>query len=180
MSDRDRSIIDAFLREESRAVATITEWITQVIRCKSWNHLFESDDIVQETLIALFLELRNKSYRGEGLRAYVQRVASNKCVDAMRRYGRNPIESGREDCDAPDGVPNAEDHLEFLQQVRLAEAVLNELNPSDQQLMRWLHIEQMDRREIVGRLRISDGALRKRICDCMKRVREVRTRMEKP
>ncbi|MBI5868437.1 MAG: sigma-70 family RNA polymerase sigma factor [candidate division Zixibacteria bacterium] len=179
MSDRDQSIIDAFLRGDPQAVATISVWIAQVIRCKSWNHLFDADDIIQETLVAVLVDLRRQTYRGEGLRAFVQRVSSNKCVDIIRRHGRNPVDSGLNDCDVPDGLPTAEDNLEMRQQIRFAETVLAELNPADRQLLRWLCIEGLDRRTIARLLGISDGALRKRICDCLKRAGEVRARMEK-
>jgi RNA polymerase sigma factor (sigma-70 family) len=179
MPDRDQTIIEAFMKGDRGAVDIIRKWTLTVCGCKSWGRLFADEDIVQETLVALYLDLKRGRYRGEGLRAYVTRICNNKCVDALRRHERNPVETGHEDCDAPDGRPTAEQRLEFLQRVRFAEEVLNELNPNDRQLVHWLHIEQLDRREIANRLGISDGALRKRICQCLKRVSAVRSRLEK-
>lgn len=112
------------------------------------------EDIVQETLLALHLK-RHTWEPTAPLAPWVQAIARNKTIDALRRRGRR-IEVDVADFAeflpaAPDRDPTEGGDVERL---------LGELGDRQRDIVRSIGVEEKSVRETADRLGMSEGAVR--------------------
>jgi RNA polymerase sigma-70 factor, ECF subfamily len=74
---------DAFAQLHAALEPSINRFVNRLVG----GRIQEAEDIVQDTFIALYLNL-NKIDPVENLRPYVFRIARNNCYDILRRQGR--------------------------------------------------------------------------------------------
>ena len=167
------SVVADFLDNRPEAIATVTAWIRDVVRHRAWG--FESpEDLVQGTLLALVRNFRSGRYAGGDLRAYVRRVAKNRCVSCYRKrrvrgheVPWNEADGGRE-LAAPDRQPECD----AGRRIRL-ERALASLGDDCRRLIGRAYGEGWSRSEIADDLGISEGAARVRLFRCLERAREI-------
>lgn len=180
MSDNQRKFISAILAGDPRAIKTVEKWIQTAINCTSWMRAFNLEEIRQETMLALIENLRNGDYRDEGLRAYVERICKNKCIDALRQRKHGIIDCAvdLESVDPPSDSPDPGEKLDRTRRIRVVREGLRQLKPECRQLIRSAFMDNLNGQEGAKRLGISHTAYRQRLFKCMDQLREFCRRIE--
>jgi RNA polymerase sigma-70 factor (ECF subfamily) len=136
-----------------------------------------AEDITQETFITAYQSLNR--FRGGSFKAWVMRIATNRCYDELRRHKRRPQASIDEMMDAnesPAFLRSYDDGPEtHRQRVELALAIeqcLEEL-PDEQRIACVLcDIEGHDYQEIADMMRVSLGTVKSRLSRARARMRD--------
>jgi len=145
-----------------------------------------AEDVAQDAFLSAFRNMARM--RGPTVRAWLLRIASNACIDEIRRRKRQPQlsldaspegeEPGRP-IDAPDPAPGPE---QMALRLELREALRSELLrlPGDQRLALVLcDVEGLSYEEIAAAMGSSIGTVKSRISRGRARLREgVRARGE--
>jgi RNA polymerase sigma-70 factor (ECF subfamily) len=136
-----------------------------------------AEDAAQEAFISAYRAMAR--VRGDNIRAWLFRIASNVCIDEIRRRKRQPASSldvARSDDERPLDVPDAAPGPETLAlRSELAAALRSELLllPDDQRLAIILcDIEGLDYHEIAAAMNCSLGTVKSRISRGRSRLRE--------
>ncbi len=95
--------------------------------------LVDTEDLVQETIIAALRNLDHVEVRGEGaLQAYLRRALSNRLTDVYRRYARVPATKNL-DSQLPATNPSPLEEAIGTEAVARYESALARLTPSDRE-----------------------------------------------
>jgi len=141
----------------------------------------EAEDIVQDTLLALYLNL-NRIEPVEKLRPYVFRIARNRCYDLLRRGGR--YEEVSMDADQDDDVrvrvsfeiaderatPPEEVAHWLLLQIEVRDA-MDSLPELQRQTLMLFAEENMTYNEIAEVMGVSIGTIKSRLFHAKKNLR---------
>jgi RNA polymerase sigma factor (sigma-70 family) len=125
----DSDALDVLLR---RYVPALRRWARG--RLPQWaRDMAETEDLVQETVVRSFRNMRTFDFRHDGaLRAYLRQAVMNRIRDECRRVARRPAAA-----ELSEGVPSGDrSPLELAigqQAVARYEAALNELGDDDRQ-----------------------------------------------
>ena len=114
---------------------------------------FDAEDVVQEVLLAFF----QREIPEERRKAWLLRVTVNKSLDILRKRKRR--------------VPLAFEPSEE-QKPTLAEE-LKELSALDREIVYLFYFEGYSSKEIAKLVRMSDGAVRKRLERAKKKLKEI-------
>ncbi|MCS6872235.1 MAG: sigma-70 family RNA polymerase sigma factor [Anaerolineae bacterium] len=145
-------------------------------------------DVTQDAFIAAFQHL--SQFRGSNFRAWLARILTNTCYDALRRRRRAPtsleaIAAGRADsADQPALVSDAEESPEqFAMRQALSKAIqdcLNQLPLSFRTVAIMSDVQEYSYDEIALALNISLGTVKSRLSrarqklrDCLRAVQEL-------
>jgi RNA polymerase sigma-70 factor (ECF subfamily) len=136
-----------------------------------------AEDVAQETFITAYRSLNQ--FRGGSFKAWLLRIATNRCYDELRRHKRRPQSSIDEMSDENESLAflrSPEDGPEQHQQrVELALAIehcLGEL-PDDQRVATVLcDVEGHDYQEIADIMRVSLGTVKSRLSRARARLRD--------
>jgi RNA polymerase sigma factor (sigma-70 family) len=167
-TDEDaEEVIAALLANESEALRKVTGWARSVIAHRVWG--FESsDDIIQETLLALLRNFREGKFVGGDLRAYVRRIAKNLCISRHRKIrGRGAHIQLQED----DSFSSASGTAAAMECAAMVGRILRGLGDACRRLMVLAYVEGLSRREIAERLGISEAAAKVRLFRCLEMAR---------
>lgn len=136
-----------------------------------------AEDITQETFITAYKSLNR--FRGGSFKAWILRIATNRCYDELRRHKRRPQSSIDEIMDenespaflrSPDEGPE-----QHRQRVELAVAIERCLDglPEDQRIAAVLSdIEGHDYQEIADIMSVSLGTVKSRLSRARAKLRE--------
>ncbi|MPZ24042.1 MAG: sigma-70 family RNA polymerase sigma factor [Dehalococcoidia bacterium] len=144
-----------------------------------------AEDVTQEAFLSAFRRI--DTYRGGNFRAWLLRIATNGCYDALRRKGRRPassIDALYEDSDSPPipdtqsvGPELAAEQGEMRTAVRRALARI----PDDQRTVVVLcDLQGLSYEEIAATLGVNIGTVKSRINRGRARLRELLTRSGEP
>jgi len=138
-----------------------------------------AEDVTQEAFISAFRNVGRM--RGPSVKSWLLRIASNACIDELRRRQRHPQVSidyrrdGEEDetsFDVPDRTPGPE-QLAVRQELRSAlQAELLELPPDQRLAVVLCDIEGLAYEEIAAAMGTSAGTVKSRISRGRARLRE--------
>ena len=146
------------MEKNSEAIRQAVELYGDMIYRLALHYLkdsYDAEDVVQEVLLALFLRDIPEHRR----KAWLLRVTVNKSLDILRKRKRQrPLES-----DLPD---------KYGESVSLSEE-LKELSALDRELVYLYWYEGYSSKEIGKLVRMSDGAVRKRLERAKKKLREL-------
>jgi RNA polymerase sigma-70 factor (ECF subfamily) len=130
------------------------------------------EDVAQEVFLKAYRSLG--AFRGGSFRAYLGRIARNHCYDVLRR--RKAAAGIRFVEGVPDDWPSVEKGPEdtviadeLAGEVR---HILNDLQPSDREILLLRHVHQLRCEEIALVLGITPGAVRTRLTRARRRVLE--------
>jgi RNA polymerase sigma-70 factor (ECF subfamily) len=136
-----------------------------------------AEDIAQETFITAYKSLN--SFRGGSFKAWILRIATNRCYDELRRHKRRPqssIEEMTEENESLAFLRSPEDGPEqHRQRVELAVAIERCLDglPEDQRVATVLcDVEGHDYQEIADIMRVSLGTVKSRLSRARARLRD--------
>lgn len=136
-----------------------------------------ADDVAQETFITAYQSL--KSFRGGSFKAWLLRIATNRCYDELRRRKRRPqssIEEMTEEYESAAFLRSPADGPEqHRQRVELALAIERCLDglPDDQRVTAVLgDIEGYDYEQIASITRVSLGTVKSRLSRARAKLRD--------
>jgi RNA polymerase sigma-70 factor (ECF subfamily) len=144
-----------------------------------------AEDVTQETFIAAYKALG--SFRDGNFKAWLLRIGTNRCYDALRRHKRRPqssLDELTEQNDAPAFLSSPDDGPEEQQEqseVNDAIAVCLKELPDDQRIVAVLcDVEGYSYDEIAEIVSVSLGTVKSRLNrarsklrDCLQRFREL-------
>jgi len=154
------------LANEPGAIATAARWAREITRHHAWG--FESpEDVAQETLLALVRNLRDGRFTSGDFRAYVRRIAKNISISSYRRARVRATTIPLEE-DMQPAAAGADARVEHGASVG---RILAGLDETCRRLIALAYLYGLSRREIAGRLGISEGAAKVRLFRCLERAR---------
>ena len=112
------------------------------------NDYFAAEDLTQETFLSALKNL--SSFHGENEKAWLCRIAANKCVDYNRQAARKMVPAGEEileEKQSPQGLPE-QSILELEVREQLVEAC-NRLKPPYDVIARLYFVEEYKAEEIA-------------------------------
>lgn len=136
-----------------------------------------ADDVTQETFITAYQALR--SFRGGSFKAWLMRIATNRCYDELRRHKRRPQSSLDELTEENESAaflrsPNEgpEAHRQRVELALVIERCLEAL-PDDQRIAAVLgDVEGYDYQEIADIMRVSLGTVKSRLSRARAKLRD--------
>ncbi|MBO4213668.1 MAG: RNA polymerase sigma factor [Lachnospiraceae bacterium] len=112
---------------------------------------FVAEDLTQETFISAYTHL--DTFDGENEKAYLARIASNKCIDYLRSAGRRmiatPEEEMPEESSERDELVNSVMNKEILANIQ---EVVDNLPPPYREVARLYFVEDKSAKEIAFEL----------------------------
>jgi RNA polymerase sigma-70 factor (ECF subfamily) len=138
-----------------------------------------AEDAAQEAFVSAWRNIA--SFRGGSFRAWLLRIASNLCLDELRRRGRRPstsldtaLEGGLPD--PPDEEPLPEESVLNAELRETLQAALAELPDEQRTAIVLCDVEGLDYAEIAIAMKTSLGTVKSRIARARMRMREVMLR----
>lgn len=120
-----------------------------------------SEDITQETCIAVVKALPSFESRGVRFSSFVFAVANNKIVDSWRAAGRAPRTTTDEVLrDRPEAAPGPEDLAVLASEVRRLVEPLARLSERERNIILMRVVAQLSAEEVGEALEMSPGAVR--------------------
>ena len=134
----------------------------------------DAAEAAQEAFFAAWQGL--KQFRGESsFSTWLYRLASNACVDLLRREGRRREAVSLDDedlnLDAPSAIPSPQEEAERRELSEQIEAGLQALPPEYREVLVLREIHQLRYDEIAGTLELDIGTVKSRISRGRKRLR---------
>lgn len=158
----DRSAEDALVRFfQPRIYAFAQRTLRDTVR---------AEDVVQETLWAAVKTLREGRLEDPPkLAAFVYGVARRRVADLHRKTSRNRHVEWPADFDPPANTSAAEEDRQRMVQ---AQAVIQDLEPADRNILQMLLVEGLGMTEIGEKLQLRADAVRQRKSRALRRVLE--------
>ncbi|MFM9939703.1 MAG: sigma-70 family RNA polymerase sigma factor [Hyphomicrobiaceae bacterium] len=132
----------------------------------------DTEDIVQETLLAVHLK-RHTWDQNQPLEPWLRAIARHKLVDCLRRRGFRDYVNIDDFADVL-ADPAASDAAAL----RNWDALLKELSPREQRIVKGVSIEGKSAREVGASLDMSEGAVRVALHRILKRLADSFRRSE--
>jgi len=137
-------------------------------------HLWEGEDLVQDTLVRGFATLGSIHHHIDNPRAYLVRIATNLWIDAERRRASEKVAmlgQARES----DETSNDASPLESALMRDAAAALMDNLAPQERAAVLLKDVFDMDLKEIAHMLRTTLGAVKSALHRGRTRLRQSRT-----
>ncbi len=138
----------------------------------------DAAEAAQEAFLAAWQGLR--FFRGESsFSTWLYRLASNACVDLLRREGRHRAAAGPSlndeelNIDAPDTAPSPQEAAERKELQSQVEAGLRALSPDHRQVLVLREMHQLSYEEIAQVLSLDVGTVKSRISRGRKQLRKL-------
>ena len=166
----DPDLVEAFLKGDPDVVARLRGLVRSVVRSFRLAGAVETD-LVQDALTRIFANLSGGQYRGDSsLETYARRIARFTCLEHIRRRRREvrldaaSLASRARWAEPEDAFLWSEEHLRNLR-------IFSCLPADCRELLRLVFVEGLSYREIAGRLGITEGAIKTRVCRCRQTFR---------
>ena len=169
----DHELLGLFLSGDRDACLTVTGWIEQVVQYRGWG-VVDIDNLKGDIALATLQSLRLNRFKGEHLKAYVQGIAKNKCLEEYRRVTRRGNQELTVDTEPPDPRPNPHEQLEEAERYYLLKKVWTSTSwTCRKMLVMRMHLN-LDFGEVADRLGIREGTARVRFHRCIEESRQLR------
>ncbi len=131
----------------------------------------QAADATQEAYFSAYRAMR--TYRGGSFRAWLLRIASNQCYDALRRRKREPAISLDESFERPDPGPDPEERA-LSREVRMAlERAISQLPPDQRLCLLLIDAQGLDYQEAAEAMNINLGTVKSRLSRARTALREL-------
>jgi len=162
----DQDAFEKLVRLYEKRVLALTQRM-----CKNPEDAAEA---AQEAFLAAWQGLKN--FRGESsFSTWLYRLASNACVDLLRREGRRQAAVSLDDedvnLDIPTSIPSPQEEAERRELGEQIEAGLRALPPEYRAVLVLREVHQLRYEEIAGSLGLDLGTVKSRISRGRKRLR---------
>ena len=164
------ALVQRYLQGESTALNSVDRWIDSVLRKHFPSLRGDWDDLRQEIRIRLFHNFRAGRFDGRAaLGTYVHRVASNVCIDLLRKAHRRRERSATE-VTLPAADPSERSGItDWIERDLLCKALAG-LPEADRMIVLHILREGSSAADLAQRLGISVAAARKRVLRCRGRL----------
>lgn len=156
--------------------------ILKTVRLKSWGEGFDTEDVIQNTRLALIKNFREGKYASRDLWAYVRRVAEIQCILEMKRHYRavkHEEKISKPALNEPDLAPGPLGILLEKEKRRELIRVLKELDKRCLQLILLKYHQGLSYKEICQRLSLSESNAMVSVYRCLKKSWGILQKMEK-
>jgi RNA polymerase sigma-70 factor, ECF subfamily len=172
----DSAYVRRLVEEDPATERHFTEYFGSLLSLKLRGRLRSPaavEDAKQETFVRVLTTIKQRGglERPETLGAFVNSVANNVLFELYRSQSRTTSMPE----DAPDPVDersSAESDLMASEDIDRLRTALAALPPKEQQLLRWLFLEERDKDDICRQLQIDRGYLRVLLFRAKLRLRE--------
>jgi RNA polymerase sigma factor (sigma-70 family) len=136
-----------------------------------------AEDVTQEVFFTAYR--RVESYRGGVFRAWLLRIASNACIDEIRRRGRRPqlsldeVSSEGTSFDLPDESESPEEHAVRGELRAHIQSGLVALPPEQRAVILLSDVQGLSYEEVSEALRLSLGTVKSRLSRGRARLRDI-------
>ncbi len=158
--DSDEALVARAGRGDRAAASVLVARHSQKVLALCGRILFDrasAEDAAQETFLKLWENAARWKPQGARLETWLYRVATNACLDRLRRRKREaPDEEG---VDYVDGSPTAIEHLEEDQRRRVIEDALASLPERQRIAMTLCHYQELSNIEAAATMEISVEAV---------------------
>ena len=165
----DQEAFAALVRLYEKRVLALTRWM-----CKN---PADAEEAAQEAFLSAWQGL--PFFRGESsFSTWLYRLASNACVDLLRREGRHQAAAGPslDDEEAPldvaDGTPGPQEAAERRELREQIEEGLRALTPEHRQVLLLREMHQLSYDEIADTLELDVGTVKSRISRGRRQLRK--------
>jgi RNA polymerase sigma-70 factor (ECF subfamily) len=137
----------------------------------------EAEDVTQETFLRVYSRLDTFRH-GASFAAWVRRIASNLCIDHLRRRREQNVsldqqlESGVEQADESAGS-RPDEKLEMAEDTRRVLEAMEELPPKQRAVLVLRHVEGLKIDEIAETLKMPQGTVKTMLFRGRQAVREM-------
>ncbi|WP_295766101.1 RNA polymerase sigma factor [uncultured Oscillibacter sp.] len=174
---RERRWIDAAREGDQAAFEELVRLYEKRVLALTQRMCRNSEDAAEAAQEAFFAAWRGlKDFRGESsFSTWIYRLASNACVDLLRREGRHQaavsLDDGETGLDIPARIPSPQEEAERRELGEQIEAGLRALPPEYRAVLVLREIQQLRYDEIAGALGLDVGTVKSRISRGRKRLR---------
>ena len=137
----------------------------------------DAADLTQETFLRVYTRL-DTFRQGAPFVAWVRRIATNLCIDHLRRRGETTVsldqqvEAGIEQADTSAGA-SPEDKLEMTEDARRVMAAVQALPGKQRAVLVLRHVEELKVDEIARTLKMPEGTVKTLLFRGRRAVREM-------
>ena len=171
MDLQEQQWVDAAREGDQEAFAALVHLYEKrvfALTLRMCKHPEDAAEAAQEAFLAAWQGL--KFFRGESsFSTWLYRLASNACVDLLRREGRHRAAAGpslndeETGVDAPDPAPTPHQSLEQKELRELIDKGLQSLSPDHRQVLILRELHQLSYDEIADTLELDVGTVKSRI-----------------
>ena len=175
----EKLCISQFLNGEQNN--PIDKIVVQTVHFKGWGSI-ETEDVIQNTRLALLKNFNEGEYRGEGLKTYVQRIAEIQCLLELRRHYKEEkyvVKESEPMIEEPDPNPGPETDLIENERREKGIKILKSLDKLCRKLLFLRFYNDLSFSQIAQRLSISEVNARVSVHRCLKKSMEIALKMEK-
>ena len=152
------------------------DYFRQLLRIKLRARYLAADvieDIQQETFIRFFRKLRQENgiHHPERIGAFVNSICNNVLQEHYRSLGKNQRANG-ESADPPDKILNLEKLAMANEVNEMVRKAIKELTPREQDLIRKIFFQEMEKDEVCAKLGVSRDYLRVLLHRAIEHLRE--------
>ncbi|MGQ0722787.1 MAG: RNA polymerase sigma factor [Candidatus Eiseniibacteriota bacterium] len=174
----DDLLLRRFLAGEAGACRQIDRWTREILLYRRLNLAPEDvDDIVQEVVVQVWQAAARPGFHlRHGLRAFVRTVTLARAIDRVRRLRvrrADPVDET-----LPDTGPGPADAVEAEGERARLHRALDALDERCREVIRLHYFEGWPYARIAVREQRSEGTMRARMFECIRRLRE-RMRVER-
>ncbi len=149
-SRSDTDLLESYAAGDQSAARALTARLVPGIHALAWRMLndhAEAEDVTQEAMLRLWRIAPNWSDRGAQVSTWLYRVATNLCIDRLRKRGRNV--ATEEVPELPDGVPEVVAKMEADERARALKDALTDLPERQRTAIILRHFEDRTNPEIA-------------------------------
>lgn len=174
---REQRWIDAAREGDQRAFEELVRLYEKRVLALTQRMCKNPEDAAEAAQEAFFAAWRGlKSFRGESsFSTWLYRLASNACMDLLRREGRQRAGVSLDDeelnLDIPARIPSPQEEAERRELGERIEAGLRTLPPEYRAVLVLREVQQLRYEEIAGALGLDVGTVKSRISRGRKRLR---------
>ena len=178
IQSEDADLVDALLRGEAEAVATVQDWIRRAALSFRRRLGHEWDDLLQDLHVEVLRLLQEGRFRGESrLKSYLWQVVAHSCLDRVRKAKRWRWTDIEETVAAGMPLSKGRDHLPPWNPARDLLMRVLERTPQGCRRLWQMVVAGLSYQEMSGRVGASEGALRVRVLRCRQQARTVRVEL---
>ena len=138
----------ATLREYERLVEAFQDRLVRYAFRRLGN-LHDAEDVAQEVLVRAY-DCRDERGRVLCVRAYLYRMASNRCTDHLRRRGRRDVSTEEtEFMQLPSAQPTGPEEVAAAEELQRIEAMLRSIPPAQAEVVRLRVLDELRLNEIA-------------------------------
>jgi len=130
---------------------------------------YDAENMAQEAFITAFRSL--STYRGENLKSWLCRIATNKCIDFKRRHTRAALDDLLECENMPDDT-SVEDNLLRQEQLELLHEALECIGDKYAEVIRAFYFDNLSVKQIAARMELPEKTVETRLYRAKKLIRE--------